>query len=254
MAIDYSLSRRRLLKTLGAASLGLAAGGAGLATRVARAEAGSPITFGVGPMDRALNTLADNNYSIRAAGLAVTDSDSMLIDGTDRTRRVLYNYADRVGPYVDNLGDIAEARAAGRDYNVNGLIRAREDFHVFNTPIYQPQYYGVQQVWRASERFGFAVVPHPGAGPWYWGRPWPITGDFWGLIYVLDPQNTPFVWMVASTAEYRAIGPAGATRAVRTEVVVQRSGPGVWSEYRAEQAVISVPLRRGPTEFFSYPG
>lgn len=255
MATDYTpaLSRRRLLKALGAAGVGLAAGGVGMAARGASAfTSNSSISFGVAPVDRAITTLGDNGYSVQAAGLAVNDQDAPLVDGTDRTRRVLYQYADRMGPYVDYLGDLAAARAEGRDFSYDRLIRAREQFNVYTWPIPQPRYYGLQRVWRAGERFGFGVLPGWDHGPW-WGRPWPVADDFWGLIYCLDSQRTPWVWFIASTAEFRAISAAGASRAVRTEVVVQRSGPGQWMEYRAEQAILSIPLRRGPTEFFNYP-
>ena len=256
MATDRTspLSRRGLLKVMGAAGLGLAASGAGLVgAREASAYSGSPISFGVGPMDRALNSLADNNYNIRAAGLSVTDNGDILVDGTERNRRVLYSYADKVGPYVDQLGDIATARAESRTPSLNGLITARENFNVYNTPIPQSRYHGLPRTWNRGEKFGFSVLPNWDHGPWSY-RPWPVIGDFWGLIYVIDPQRVPWVWLVASTAEYRSISPYGVSTAVRTEVIAQRSGPFQTFDYRAEQAVLSVPLLRAQSEYFSYPG
>src|SRR5205814_9087122 len=107
------VSRRRLLGAAGAMGMGLAVGGLGPWLTAAGAE--SPLRFGVAPFDRALNNLVDNGYTLRSAGLAVNDQGDIAIDGTERSRRVLYNYADRVGPYVDYLSDLTAARHAGRD-------------------------------------------------------------------------------------------------------------------------------------------
>ncbi|MBX5491384.1 MAG: twin-arginine translocation signal domain-containing protein [Chloroflexi bacterium] len=247
------VSRRRLLQGLGAAGVGLATATFSSAVRPLEALA-SPahIQFGLEPFDRVLTTLGENGYSVRAAGLAVTDESSILIDGTDRTRRVLYHYADRAGPFMDYLGELATARAEGREFSYNGLLRAREELRVFTLPIPQPRFYGLPRVWQVDERFGFAVLPDWAVGPWR-GRPWPLAGDFWGLVYVLDPQRTPWVWLIASTAEYRAVSPYGHGFAVRNEVVVQRAGPPQWLEYRAERAILAVPLRRADRDYFRYP-
>src|SRR5579883_1988101 len=210
------------------------------------------IRFGLEPFDRVLGALDEQGYSVRAAGLAVTDESSILIDGTERTRRVLYHYADRAGPFMDYLGELATARAEGRAVSYDGLLRTRQEFHVYTLPIPQPRFYGLARVWRVEERFGFAVLPDWASGPW-WGRPWPLAGDFWGLVYVLDPQRIGWVWLIASTAEYRALNPYGHGFAVRTEVVAQRVGPGQWFEYRAERAILAVPLRRDTQDYFHYP-
>ena len=84
------MSRRRLLQVTGAVGVGLALGaGLGAAAESAHATT-SPITFGVGPFDRALDTLSDNGYSLRSAGLSVDGQDSVLVAETERSRRVLY--------------------------------------------------------------------------------------------------------------------------------------------------------------------
>ena len=88
---------------------------------------------------------------------------------------------------------------------------------------------------------------------WSSPRPWPAPGDFWGLAYAVDGTGNPFIWFVASTAEYRAVGPGGATTAVRTEVVVEQGGNASWLGYRAQDAVLCTCLRRGSRDFFGYP-
>jgi hypothetical protein len=249
--IPPALSRRRLLQTVGAASAGLVAGA--LARPLQTVASPARIQFGLEPFDRVLTALNEHGYSVRAAGLAVTDEGSILIDGTERTRRVLYHYADRAGPFMDYLGELATARAEGRAFSYDGLLRTRQEFQVYTLPIPQPRFHGLARVWRVEERFGFAVLPDWAVGPWWWGRPWPLAGDFWGLVYVLDPQRVGWVWLIASTAEYRALNPYGHGFAVRTEVVAQRVGPGQWFEYRAERAILAVPLRRDTQDYFHYP-
>ena len=246
--LSGGLSRRRLLQAAGAAGLGLALGGG--AVEKARATAG--ITFGVQPFDRALNTLEENGWNLRSAGLSVNGNDSILVDGTERTRRVLYNYADQVGPYVDHLGDVALSRAAGWDTRYDGLARVRQDLHVYSAPVPLPRFYGLRRVFHVSERFGWGLLP---GGPFDpgWGRPWPALGDFWGLAYAVDARNTPIVWLIASTAEYRAISPYGASRAVRTEVVAQRADrPAEWLGYNAQESVLCTCLRRGTHEYLGF--
>ena len=245
-----NLSRRQLLRTAGAAGVGLAVGGLGPWLPAARAD--SPIRFGVGPFDRALGALADNGYSLQSAGLAVNDQGDVLIDGTQRSRRVLYNYADRVGPYVDYLGDLASARHFGREHRYDGLLRIREEVFVYTAPVFQPRFRGLRRAFRVGERFGFGLLPTGGWEP-HFGRHWPAPGDFWGLAYALDADRNPLIWLIASTAEYRAIGPTGTSRAVRTEVVVERSGDASWLGFPAQDAVLCTCLRRGSREFFGYP-
>jgi hypothetical protein len=245
------ISRRRLLGAAGAVGMGLAAGG--LSPWLTPAGAESPLRFGVGPFDRALNNLVDNGYTLRSAGLAVNDQGDIAIDGTERSRRVLYNYADRVGPYVDYLSDLAAARHAGRDVRYDGLLRVREEARVYSTPVYQARFYGLERVFRVGERFGFGLLPIDGWDPSA-GRHWPAPGDFWGLAYALDADRNPLIWLIVSTSEYRAISPTGATRAVRTEVVVERGGDASWLGYRAQDHVLCTCLRRGSREFFGYPG
>ncbi len=249
-SLHTHLSRRQLLQVAGAAGAGLAVGGLGLASPTARADA--PIRFGVGPFDRALGALADNGYSLQSAGIAVNDQGDILIDGTERSRRVLYNYADRVGPYVDYLGDLASARHFGRELRYDGLLRIREELFVYTAPVFQPRFRGLSRAFRVGERFGFGLLPTGGWDPQA-GHHWPAPGDFWGLAYALDPDRNPLVWLIASTAEYRAISPTGTTRAVRTEVVVERGGDASWLGYRSEDAVLCTCLRRGSREFFGYP-
>jgi hypothetical protein len=244
------VSRRRLFQTGAAAGLGLAVGGLGPWLSAVRAD--SPIRFGVAPFDRALGALVDNGYNLRSAGIAVNDHGDVLVDGTERTRRVLYNYADRVGPYVDYLGDLTSARAHGREQRFDGLLRVREDVRVYTAPVFQSRYYGLDRTFRSGERFGFGLLPTAGWDPGS-GRHWPAPGDFWGLAYALDNYDNPLVWLIVSTAEYRAISPSGATRAVRTEVVVERSGNASWLGYRAADNVLCTCLRRGSRENFGYP-
>jgi hypothetical protein len=244
-----TLSRRRLLQIGSAAGLGLALGGLDAVARPAHA---SPISFGIGPFDRALDRLADNGYNLRSAALALNDGGSALVDGTERTRRVLYRYADKVGPYVDSLGDLALARAAGRDLRYEGLLRVLQDLNVYTAPVPLPRYYGLRRVFRAGESFGFGLLPS-GSYDAGWGRFWPVPGDFWGLAYAIGPQEVPFIWFIASTAEYRAIGPFGAARAVRTEVVAYRGGNADWLGYQAQEAVLATMLRRGTQEYFGFP-
>ena len=244
------LSRRRLLQLGGAAGVGLALGGLGTPVRSAQA---SPITFGVGPFDRALGRLADNGYELRSAALALNDGGSVLVDGTERTRRVLYRYADQVGPYVDALGDLVSDRAAGRTPRYDRLARIRRELRVYTAPLPMPQFYGVQRVFQVGEGFGFGLLPNGPYDPG-WGRFWPLPGDFWGMAYVIGPQNVPFVWFIASTAEYRALGPFGPAQAVRTEIVAYRSGNPDWLGYSTPDAVLCTCLRQGSDEFFSFPG
>jgi hypothetical protein len=246
-----NLSRRRLLRVAVAAGLGLAVGGLGPWLSAA-ARADSPIRFGVGPFDRALGSLVDHGYNLRSAGVAVNDHGDILIDGTERSRRVLYNYADRVGPYIDYLGDLTAARAGGRDLRFDGLLRVREELHVYTAPVFQPRFYGLRRAFRVGERFGFGLLPTQSWDP-FGSRPWPAPGDFWGLAYAVDNYGNPLIWLIASTAEYRAISPTGASRAVRTEVVVERGGDASWLGYRADDAVLCTCLRRGSREFFGYP-
>jgi hypothetical protein len=245
------LSRRRLLQVASAAGMGLALGALGRGAEPAHAVP-SPMTFGVGPFDRALDTLSDNGYRLRSAGLSVNGQDSILVDGTERTRQVLYRYADQVGPYVDSLGDLALNRATGGDLRYDRLLRAREEFYVYTAPVPIAQFYGVRRVFRVNERFGYGLLPigHYEHG---WGRPWPALGDFWGVIYAVDRHDTPIIWLIASTAEYRMISPHSARREVRTEVVAARSDGADWLGYQARDALLAVPLRRGAHEYFSYP-
>ena len=157
-----------------------------------------------------------------------------------------------MAPYVDHLVDLARNRATGRDLLFDHLLRAREVFYVFTAPVPIGRFYGLRRVFRVSEWFGYGLLPI-GYYERGWGRPWPTLGDFWGLIYAVDRHDTPIIWLVASTAEYRAISPHGATRQVRTEVVAARSGGAEWLGYEARDAVLAVPLRRGSHEHFSYP-
>ena len=244
------LSRRRLLQAAGAVGAGLAVGTLGPWLAAARAD--TPLRFGVGPFDRALDALSDNGYRLQSAGLAVNDQGDVLIDGTERTRRVLYNYADRVGPYVDYLGDLATARHFGRELRYDGLLRIREELFVYTAPVFLPRFRGLQRACRVGERLGFGLLPTADWDPQA-GRHWPAPGDFWGLAYALDADRNPLVWLIASTAEYRAISPTGATRAVRTEVVVERDGDASWLGYQTSTAVLCTCLRRGSREFFGYP-
>jgi len=243
------LSRRRLLQLGAAATCGLAVNGVDAVRRPAHA---APISFGVGPFDRALDRLADNGYSLRGAALGLNDGSSVLVDGTERNRQVLYRYADQVGPYVDSLGDLAHARAAGREPRYDGLLRVRHDLNLYTAPVPLPQFYGVQRVFRVGESFGFGLLPTGGYDP-RGGRFWPVPGDFWGLVYAIGPQQVPFVWFIASTAEYRAMGPFGASRAMRTEVVAYRGGSANWFGYQAQDAVLATMLRRGSDEYFGFP-
>jgi hypothetical protein len=245
------LSRRRLLQAAGAAGVGVALGGLVPSAGVAQAQ-DSPLTFGVGPFDRALSTVSRNGYRVRAAGLAVNDQGDILVDGTDRTRRVLYRYADRVGPYVDYLGAVAEERVRGRNVSYDRLWRVRDPFYIYTAPVPRERYYGLRRRFEVNEQFGFGLFPTvgPGAVP---GRVWPAPGDFWGLAYLVDTHNVGQVWFIASTAEYRTISPYGTTHAVRTEVVAVRGGVGPsWLSYEAQEAVLSVPLLQGRDEFFRY--
>jgi hypothetical protein len=246
---DALLSRRRLLQLGAATGAGLALAGLGADARLVQA---SPITFGVGPFDRALGRLADNGYDLRSAALALNDGSSALVDGTERTRRVLYRYADQVGPYVDSLGDLALDRAAGRSPRYDRLARIRRDLHVYTAPLPLAQFYGVSRVFQAGEGFGFGLLPNGPYDPG-WGRPWPLPGDFWGMAYAIGPQSVPFVWFIASTAEYRAIGPFGAAQAVRTEIVAYRGGSPDWFGYGTPDAVLCTCLQQGSDQFFSFP-
>jgi hypothetical protein len=243
------LSRRRLLQVGSAAGVGLALGGLSTVPRIAHA---APISFGVGPFDRALERLSDNGYSLRSAALALNEGGSVLVDGTERTRRVLYNYADRVGPWVDSLGDVAHDRARGRQVRYDRLLRVRRALHVYRAPVLLPSFYGLPRVFQVGEAFGFGLLPvgfpNPGLG-----RLWPAPGDFWGLAYALGPQDVPVVWFIASTAEYRGIGPVSAARAVQTEVVAYNSGQADWMGYQASDAVLCSCLRRGTEESFDFP-
>jgi hypothetical protein len=249
------LSRRRLLQVGGAAGLGLALGGLASGARPVRA---STMSFGVGPFDRALDRLTDNGYQLRSAALALNDGGGVLVDGTEQTRRVLYRFADQVGPYMDHLGDFAQARAAGWDFPYDGLVRVQRDLEVYTAPVALPRFVGLRRVFRAGERFGFGVMPNGFYNPG-WGRFWPAPGDFWGLAYAIGPRDVPVVWLIASTAEFRAFGPvgapgpAGAARAVRTEVVAYRGGNADWHGYQAQDAVLCTCLRRGSEEYFTFP-
>ena len=244
-----SLSRRRLLQLGGATAAGLAFGGLGALPTAAHA---SSISFGVEPFDRALDRLNDNGYQLRSAALALNDGGGVLVDGTERTRRVLYRYADQVGPWVDSLGEIAHDRAHGRHVRYDRLLRVRRSLHIYRAPVFQPGFYGLTRVFQVGEAFGFGLLP-VGVPPPSLGRIWPAPGDFWGLAYALGPQNVPVVWFIASTAEYRSFGPVSATQAVRTEVVAVNGGQADWLGYQASEAVLCSCLRRGAEEFFDFP-
>jgi hypothetical protein len=237
-----------LLQVGGAASLGLALGGLG--PRPAQA---STIHFGVGPLDRALDRLSDNGYSLRSAALAMNDGGSVLVDGTEQSRRVLYRFADQVGPYMDYLGDVALARTAGWEPRYDGLLRVQHDFQVYNAPVPLPRFQGLRRHFRVGESFGFGLLPNDfhDAG---WGRFWPAPGDFWGLAYAIGPRDVPVVWLIASTAEYRMGGHGHARRTVRTEVVALRGGNADWVGYEAHDSVLCTCLRRGNQEYFGFPG
>ncbi len=73
------------------------------------------------------------------------------------------------------------------------------------------------------------------------------------MAYAIGPQGLPFVWFIASTAEYRTIGPFGGARAVRTEVVAYRGGNADWLGFQAQEAVLATMLRRGTQEYFAFP-
>ena len=246
---SLALSRRRLLQLGGATAAGLALGGAGALPGAAHA---SPISFGVGPLDRALDRLNDNGYQLRSAALALNDGGSVLVDGTERTRRVLYRYADQVGPWVDSLAEVAHDRARGRPVRYDRLLRIRRALHIYRAPVLLPDFYGLPRVFQVGEAFGFGLVPVDFPNPGL-GRIWPAPGDFWGLAYAIGPQEVPVVWFMASTAEYRAVGPFSATQAVRTEVVAYRGGQADWMGYQASEAVLCSCLRRGAEESFDFP-